>query len=755
MIEFKKVCENFNLVFNNARQPTREIFLNTHLEIVRDPSQGASFEEILSALQQRVWIDSTHATEELDIEKNMKRIWCQTKFIYQESLSKTPRSLETLYQQSIFERVFFNSSKLHEYTSKIVSNCENLSIYKCLFSIKKKLSQAKKELVEPILENFNQQLEKKYQQATALLASDEFQILTYWKQNDIQKFFSVFIEEKDGTIEHFFPELLKLFHIAHNLSFKKYKSNHPTPSYKHISKKIKKTITSHEVRKRLLKTIQKPSTSIEITVLDKLKFVLFKNPEPLTGKEFREYYHLLKQLNQCIDEIQTLQEALRKIQTSFDKLIMLYQNPLLNLLPFSSLINMQKLNLEAQTVERIWAKRNLVKENFFSLPLLMEFALIKIRESYFFDRKLERSVLENFLKSAPDSEFNIENSEVYYQNLLKELDKIKLNYPREKQQELYTLSEGAQTFFKLMKKDITHLFTLTEYKKLDIPVLESIFTEEDTQLIQESLTTIQLKEDTHYEEKIGSMFQFLLQLQQQAKCADEPLQKKIDAATIVDSQKAPPPLFTKNWQEVIPITSQDSIKLLYPKHVTRWFENPSDSLKDPKYISIIKKMGRNTCLYFHTFPKIIDNFVGTKYSLQNQVYNHRTEQSDLLYGIPGEFEFKEQKYRGFFQYIIDSKSGVCYHRCFNHRSKNFIEDIVEKKIWHPNDFPTLDQSKDYSTQKMESFIAEEGILQYDSVLQKIYVKTQAMKVCLFKGLDTNLMHEFLEFIESTKKGSEG
>ena len=146
MIEFKKVCENFNLVFNNAREPIREIFLNAHLEIVRDSSQGASFEEVLSALQQRVWIDSTNASEELDIEKNIKRIWCQTKIIYQDSLSETPRSLQTLYQESIFEGVFFNSSKLHDYASKIANNCETLFIYKCISSIKKNLSQPQKEL---------------------------------------------------------------------------------------------------------------------------------------------------------------------------------------------------------------------------------------------------------------------------------------------------------------------------------------------------------------------------------------------------------------------------------------------------------------------------------------------------------------------------------------------------------------------------------------------------------------------------------
>lgn len=755
MIEFKKVCENFNLAFNNARQPTREIFLNTHLEIVRDPSQEASFEEILSALQQRIWIDSTHATEELDIEKNIKRIWCQTKFIYQESLSETPRSLQTLYQQSVFEKVFFNSSKLHEYASKIISNCEALSIYKCISSIKKNLSQPTRELVKPTLENFNQQLEKKYQQATALLATDEFQILTCWKQNDIQKFFSVFIEEKDGSMEQSFPELLKIYQVAHNLLLKKYKSNNPAHSYKHTSKKIRKVITPNELRKRLLKTIQKPFNPIDIAVLDKLKFVLFKNPEPMTGKEFREYYQLLKKLNRCVDEIETLRQFLHNRQTKIDNLMRRAQNSLFHSLGVPALLSREKSIAEAQIIERILAKRNLIKEHFFSLPLLMEFALIKIRESYFFDRNLERSVLESFVKSVPDSEFNMENSEVFYENLLRELDKIKSTYPPEKQHELYTLSDDIKAFFKLMQKDRTHLLTLPEYKELDIPVLESIFTKEDTQLIEEALGKIQLNEDRYYEETITSMFQSLLELRQEEKSVAEPFQKKNEIHTGVRSPKTLYSLVTKTWQEVIPITSRNTVKLVYPTHVTRWFENPNDSLNDPKYTAIIKKLGRNACLYFHTFPKIIDNFVGTEYSLQNEVYNDRTEQSDVLYGIPGEIEFKEQKYRGFFQYIIDSKSGVCYHRCFNHRSKNFIEDIVEEKIWRPNDFPTLDQSKDYSTQKMESFIDEESILQYDSVLQKIYVKTEAMKICLFKGFDTNLMHEFLEFIESPKKGSQG
>ena len=460
-------------------------------------------------------------------------------------------------------------------------------------------------------------------------------------------------------------------------------------------------------------------------------------------------------MNQCIDEIQTLQQFVHNSQTKIDELIMMSQNPLFTFLGFSTILNTHQSVMEAKVIERILAKRNLIKEHCFSLPLLMEFALIKIRESYFFDRKLEQSILENFVKSVPDSEFNIENSEVCYQGLLKELDKIKPNYPPEKQQELYTISEEIQTVLKLMKKDMAHLFTLREYKELEIPVLKSIFTEEDTLLIEESLANIQLNEDSHYEKRIESMFQSLLQLQRKAKCPPEPLQEKVDASPVVHNQQTSSPLLTKNWQEVIPITSRETVKLLYPTHVTRWFENPNDSLKDPKYTSIIKKMGRNTCLSFHTFPKIVDNFVGTEYSLQNEVFNARTEQTDHLYGIPGELEINGKKYRGFFQYIIDSKSGICYHRCFNHRSKNFMKDLVEERIWHPNDFPTLEQSKDYGNQKMTPFISGEAALQYDAVLQKIHLKTPEMKVTLFKGFDNDLMDEFFEFIESTKNGSEG
>ncbi|MGL4347940.1 MAG: hypothetical protein ACRCSV_00575 [Chlamydiales bacterium] len=118
MIEFKTVSKNFTILFENAKNSTRDFFLNSSLELVHNADQEASFEEIVLALQSRNWKVSDETAEEID--KNIRQIWQQTLYLYKSNPSCNVRSIQELYQTSILEGLLINPSKLDEYSSDIL-----------------------------------------------------------------------------------------------------------------------------------------------------------------------------------------------------------------------------------------------------------------------------------------------------------------------------------------------------------------------------------------------------------------------------------------------------------------------------------------------------------------------------------------------------------------------------------------------------------------------------------------------------------
>ena len=173
----------------------------------------------------------------------------------------------------------------------------------------------------------------------------------------------------------------------------------------------------------------------------------------------------------------------------------------------------------------------------------------------------------------------------------------------------------------------------------------------------------------------------------------------------------------------------ESMLLRYVRHVTDWFEFPAKALKEHGQEKLPLEVQSKITL-FHAFPVIVDDFVGTNYCLKEICENSRTGQVDHLYAIPAEFDVGGVTYRGFFQYIIDSKTGVCYHRCFTDRSKEFADDLIQQKIWKPADFPTLAQAH----QKSKPKTIETGVykLVVDTALGIVQMRVEGANVRIFR-----------------------
>lgn len=734
MIDFKTVCGNFNIIFNNKIKSNENLFLNADFNIINNVLEKASLKDIISSLQNRKWTGSTE-------EESIKRIWIQTKVIYSEEFNQNIKDIQDFYQKSIIEGSFCDLSKLNEYASIIKEKCELLLISKGISSVKKYLDQPSQELIQPICEKFNREVEEKYTQSQIFQKEVEFHILRYWEENDKDKFFSVFFEEENGKIEESFPELLKIYQTTKNFFSKKKTYNY---SYKGINKKLRENKCPKVLRNHLLEILNKKSFT-EIPILDKLKFTLFKNSILLSTKDFCSFYASIKKFNEFYEDKGFLKDALLYLESSFKKMNtdQYFSDTLERIL--DAYINVLKND--------IFLKQSDIKQNIFNNGLVnLLLGLVKIQNSDIFDRKAEKLTIQSFISKFPYSQKSIENSKTYH-NLFQELEKIKGKLPVEKQKTIYKISKRTETFFLLFNQELTQLPAPKEYINLDLPVLQSIFKEQEIEKITELLILSQSLENAYYEGMIKAMFESKLELSQSKEEATlfntfKDKNKVTSLPTLNSEKKSSHQQNIENWKKIIPLKKQNIVELNYPPHVTRWFENPRNALEDLKYISIIKRLGRETVQYFHSFPTYIDTLVGTEYSLEYEVYNKRTQQNDKLYGIPGEMEIQGKKYRGFFQYIIDGKSGICYHRCFNDRSKNFLEDIVEKKIWYPNDFPTLAESKSYTVQKMKMITSENANFHYDPVLRKIFIKTELMNIVIFQSFDNDLLNQFFTFFES-------
>lgn len=167
------------------------------------------------------------------------------------------------------------------------------------------------------------------------------------------------------------------------------------------------------------------------------------------------------------------------------------------------------------------------------------------------------------------------------------------------------------------------------------------------------------------------------------------------------------------WKHSLRI-QENTIRLLYATHVTRWFNSPSKVLESDEYRnqSVCSKAW---ALFVHTFPRFIDQFVGTQFSHKGEYDNLRTTQKDTVYSIPLEVRLEDNTIvRGLCQYAIDSRTNICYHRCIRKEHPDqFVQMFLNRKVWSQIDASELKVSDKAEKHKDEE---QEYEVTYDSLL---------------------------------------
>jgi hypothetical protein len=171
----------------------------------------------------------------------------------------------------------------------------------------------------------------------------------------------------------------------------------------------------------------------------------------------------------------------------------------------------------------------------------------------------------------------------------------------------------------------------------------------------------------------------------------------LEAISLFARQKAEPFLASLRGSSIR--VAFDDIS--YSDRVETWFSDPESILASDRYASQPKAIKEHVH-FIHTFPSIIDSFVGTQYSAFMPYINPTKKGAkahpNWLFALPCEAEKGGMTHRGFLVYVIDPETKECFHRCFDIESKKYPlgtammhgwDHIVENFSWSEIDFPDL------------------------------------------------------------------
>lgn len=184
-------------------------------------------------------------------------------------------------------------------------------------------------------------------------------------------------------------------------------------------------------------------------------------------------------------------------------------------------------------------------------------------------------------------------------------------------------------------------------------------------------------------------------------------------------------------QEDVEETSSKSVSpvfiLPYTERVTRWFTNPQEALKDPKYARIASVCIKNRVVIAHAFTTKVDNYLE---KLSKEVEYSSGSINKI---IPAKFEYEDGTSDiGVISYAFNKKTGNCYHRCFSKKSQNsFVEELLDKGRFAV-EFPPLieqEQISDTTIEQDGSFVERET-----SEYMIINDVKNNIKITLFKSI---------------------
>ena len=128
----------------------------------------------------------------------------------------------------------------------------------------------------------------------------------------------------------------------------------------------------------------------------------------------------------------------------------------------------------------------------------------------------------------------------------------------------------------------------------------------------------------------------------------------------------------------------------YTSWVKQWLENPDQALIDQGYTTKGPKL-TDPNLYWkpkalHGFSSLVDDFI-QDWALKTEIQSRRnTKQKDILITLPGMIIYPDgtQDF-GIYSYLVDSKTGLWYHRMFEPEStQKIVKDLLEKGYFSPS-----------------------------------------------------------------------
>lgn len=179
----------------------------------------------------------------------------------------------------------------------------------------------------------------------------------------------------------------------------------------------------------------------------------------------------------------------------------------------------------------------------------------------------------------------------------------------------------------------------------------------------------------------------------------------------------------EGWKVAIQFDGGLEKPFFYAERVTRWYECAQNALVQEGHASKTQSI-QEKITFFHAFPSIIDQFVGSNYCFTEE------HSGETLYAIPTEIFLGGTTYRGFFQYTVNH--GICYHRCFGDRTDRFTNALWMGKVWEASDFPTIEEADKIKKSQIHEIPFADTVLYLDPVFGTIQIRTDNATINLFR-----------------------
>lgn len=135
-----------------------------------------------------------------------------------------------------------------------------------------------------------------------------------------------------------------------------------------------------------------------------------------------------------------------------------------------------------------------------------------------------------------------------------------------------------------------------------------------------------------------------------------------------------------------------TLPLFYAPNVKEWVQGSHDAIKNQGYNKVgsrkyaLTQQGGYDPILLHAFSILVDDYLSECATQTKTLSRKKPLQKDILLTIAGSITDKNNKeMTGIFTYLIDSKTGVCYHRFFEPQlGTQLIKNFYEQGYFAPS-----------------------------------------------------------------------